>query len=137
VAKAFLLIRTTEDNLPDIPQAILDAGPINWVLCDIKGTSPPVGAYLMAAKGAQLLALDDLPYCLGIVAVTENDQVYWPELEGDAAQDVIDRLNTWLANNGFDVQVPDGWTYARLVRGLFQWFNEHFDLRSFYIKDVD
>ena len=135
VAKGFLLIRAV-DGQPDIPQAILDDGPVNWVLCDIKGDSPPVGAYLMAARGAQLVALDALPYCLGIVAVTESDNVRWPELDGEAAQDVINRLNTWLTNNGFGVQVPSGWTYARLVRELFQWFNERFDLRSFDVIDV-
>ena len=133
--KAFLLIRVV-NNAPDIPQAILDAGPINWVLCDIRGTTPPLGAYLMAAKGAQLLALNNLPFCLGIVGVTENGDVHWGELEGEAAQEVIDRLNTWLTNNGFDVQIPDGWTYDRLVRRVFEFFNDRFDLANFDIMDV-
>ena len=133
--KAFLLIRVANGQ-PDIPQAILDAGPVNWVLCDIKGTSPPLGAYLMAATGAQLLALNDLPYCLGIVGVTENGGIRWGELEGEAEQATIDRLNTWLDNNGFEVQVPSGWTYRRLVRELYQFFNERFDLGNFDIMDV-
>ena len=49
---------------------------------------------------------------------------------------MIDRLNTWLSNNGFDVQIPSGWTYARLVRRLFAWFNDRFDLERFDIVDV-
>ena len=135
MAKAFLLIRVVA-NAPDIPAAILAAGPVNWVLCDIKGHTPPLGAYLMAATGAQLLALNNLPYCLGIVAVTENGGIRWGELEEDAAQEVIDRLNTWLTVNDFDVQVPDGWTYRRLVCELYQFFNDHFDMSTFDIMDV-
>ena len=135
MAKAFLLIRVV-DNAPDIPAAILAAGPINWVLCDIKGHTPPLGAYLMAASGAQLLALNDLPYCLGIVGVTENGDVKWGELEGEAEQATVDRLNTWLETNGYNVQVPGGWTYRRLVRELYQFFNDRFDLRNFDIMDV-
>ena len=135
MAKAFLLIRALNGQ-PDIPAAILAAGPINYVLCDIKGTTPPLGAYLMSATGAQLIALDALPYCLGIVAVTENGGIRWGELVGETAQEVIDRLNTWLTVNDFDVQIPDGWTYDRLVRRVFEFFNDRFDLRNFDIMDV-
>jgi len=135
VAKAFFLIRVSGGR-PDIPQAILDVGSVNYVLVDVKGDSPPVGAYLIAAKGAQLVALDALPYALGIVAVTESGDVRWGDLEEEAAQAVTDKINAWLANNDFDVQIPDGWTYERLVRRLFQWFNDRFDLRSIDIMDV-
>ena len=135
MAKAFCLIRVSGGR-PDIPQAILDAGPVNYVLVDVKGDSPPVGAYLVAAKGAQLVALDALPYALGIVGVTESGDVRWGELDEVAAEDVIDKLNAWLTNQGIKQQIPAGWTYERLVRRLFEWFNDRFDLRAIEIADV-
>jgi len=134
MAKAFFLIRVAGGQ-PDIPDTILGAGPINYVLCDVRGDSPPVGAYLMSATGAQLVAIDALPYALGIVGVTDNG-VKWPELDGSAAQAVINKINTWLTNQGINKQIPSGWTYDRLVRELFQWFNEHFNLRNFDVVGV-
>ena len=122
--KAFMLCRMSGGQ-PDIDT---EATPYyGYVLCDQIAN---FGAYLFSGTGQQLLALDALPQVLGIVAVTENDEVRWGELDGAAEDAVRDKLNTFLANHD-KPQIPEDWTYRQIVKKIYGYFNSHFDMSSF------
>ena len=132
MAKAFALIRMTGGQ-PDLPEQA--QGRVNWTLCDRIGATN-WGAYLVAATGADLLALDtQWDGFVGIVAVTDSGDVRWGELENPCASTVRDRINTWLAAQGLPT-IPDGWTNRQVVRAIFERANARFDLRAIDIVDV-
>jgi len=132
MAKAFALLRMTNGR-PDLPAAA--QGRVNWTLCDrIGGTG--WGAYLVAATGADLKALDEQwSGFIGIVAVTEGGDVHWGELENPCADAVRARLNTYLSNHGYP-SIPDKWTNRQVVREIYERANERFDFRAIDIMDV-
>lgn len=104
----------------------------------IRVAGPGIGnwyPYLISGTGPQLTALNALSNVEGIVAVTENGDVKWVELDEQVASAVRARLNTWLDSRGLP-NIPADWTYRRLVREVYQQFNSHFDLDSFDVMDV-
>ena len=129
---AFALIRMNGGQ-PDLPAQA--QGRINWVLCDrIPGTN--WGAFLVAATGADLQALDtQWDGFIGIVAVTSSGDVQWGELENPCADAVRTRLNTWLGAHN-QPTIPPAWTNRQVVRAIYERANAHFDLAQFSIMDV-
>jgi len=131
--KCFALVRMN-DGQPDLPPAA--QGRVNWTLCDrIGGTG--WGAYLVAATGPDLKALDEQwNGFIGIVAVTEGgDNVHWGELENPCADAVRAWLNTWLAAHGYRT-IPEQWTNRQVVREIYERANVRFDFRAIDIMDV-
>lgn len=129
--KAFVLIRM-RGGRPDID---FEQTPIpGYVLADqIRNTG--WGAYLVSGTGVQLLALDALPQVVGIVAVTEDGNVKWGELENPVDANVRQKLNTWLSSQSHPT-IPDGWSNRRVVREIYERANAHFDLDQFDIAEV-
>ncbi|GAG50803.1 unnamed protein product [marine sediment metagenome] len=125
--KAFVIIPMTDGN-PDIGLPYH-----GHVFCDRFAGR---GAYLISGTGAQLLAIDELPGVIGIVAVTESGELRWPELDGEIGEAVRAKLNTWLANHGWPT-IPEGWTYRRVIVAIYRRFNDRFDLNNFDVDDVD
>jgi len=132
MAKAFALLRMTNGR-PDLPPAA--QGRVNWTLCDrIPDTG--WGAYLVAATGPDLKALDEQwSGFIGIVAVTDAGDVRWGGLENPCADVVRARLNTWLANHGYRT-IPEQWTNRQVVREIYERANDRFDFRGIDIMDV-
>ena len=129
--RAFALIRMT-DGVPDLdPEATPYHG---FVLCDrIPGTN--WGAYLISGTGAQLLALDALPQCLGILAFTRSDERHWgPDMDNILPSAVRNKINSWLTPNG-QPAIPIGWTYRRFIQALFRRLNPNFRLDAFDIAE--
>lgn len=130
--KAFALIRM-DNGQPDLPPAA--QGLVNYTLCDrIGGTN--WGAYLCAATGPVLQSLDeDYNGFIGIVAVTDDGDVHWGELDNPCAETVRARINTWLEAHNHPT-IPGGWTNRRVVREIYRRANDRFDLSCFDIMDV-
>ena len=129
----FALIRM-DNGRPDLPPAA--QGRVNYVLCDRIG-GIGWGAYLCAATGPVLKALDeDYAGFIGIVAVTEDGDVHWGELDNPCAEDVRARLNTWLEARD-QPTIPEAWTNRRVVRAIYRRANACFDLACFDIMDTD
>jgi len=130
--KAFTLIRMN-DGRPDLPPAA--QGRVNWTLCDrIGGTG--WGAYLVAATKAVLQGLEEQwDGFIGIVAVTEDGDVHWGELENPCADVVRARLNAYLTNHGYRT-IPDGWSNRQVVREIYERANDRFDFRAIDIMDM-
>jgi len=129
---AFALIRMT-DGQPDLPAQA--QGRVNWVLCDRIPTTN-WGAYLVAATGPDLQALDtQWAGFIGVVAVSDDGDVRWGELENPCADAVRDRLNTWLEAHN-QPTIPEAWTNRQVVRAIYERANAHFDLQQFSIMDV-
>lgn len=133
--KAFALIRMSSGQ-PDLPQALRDSGEtFNYVLCDRIPTTN-WGAYLCAARGAVIQALDaDYNGFVGIVAVTEAGGIRWGELDNPCAGQVRTRLNAWLEQRN-QPTIPEAWTNRRVVRAIYRRANAHFDLAQIDILDV-
>ena len=130
--KCFALVRMN-DGQPDLPPAA--QGRVNWTLCDRIGTTG-WGAYLVAATGPDLKALDEQwNGFIGIVAVTESGDVHWGELENPCADAVRARLNTWLVAHGYRT-IPEQRTNRQVVRENYERANERFDFRAIDIMDV-
>ena len=129
---AFALMRMT-NGTPDLPAQA--QGRVNYVLCDrIPGTN--WAAFLVAATGADLQALDtQWDGFIGIVAVSDDGDVHWGELENPCADAVRNRLNTWLAEHN-QPTIPEAWTNRQVVRAIYERCNAHFDLSTFDIMDV-
>jgi hypothetical protein len=127
--KAFAIIRMSGGS-PDIEEL-----PIHGYVLAFHTPNYNWGGYLLSGTGPQLNALNSLPQVFGIVAVTEDGDVRWAELEGACPAAVRDRLNTWLTNRGYP-NIPSGWTYRRVIREIFQRVNEHFDLDAIDVADV-
>ena len=130
--KAFALVRMT-DGQPDLPEQAW--GRVNWTLCDrIGGTG--WGAYLVAATKAVLQGLEEQwDGFIGIVAVTEDGDVHWGELENPCADVVRARLNAYLTNHGYRT-IPDGWSNRQVVREIYERANDRFDFRAIDIMDM-
>jgi len=131
--KAFALIRM-DGGAPDLPAALGDET-FNYVLCDRLG-STDWGAYLCSARPAVLRALDeDYAGFIGIVAVSDDGEVYWGELENPCSTTLRNRLSTWLENHGYPT-IPDGWTNRRVVYEIFRRANNRFDFTKIDILEV-
>jgi len=102
-----------------------------YILADQVGN---YGAYLFSGTGAQLIALNALPNVVGIVAVTQNGDVRWAELDGTITPAVRTKLNTWLTNRGYP-SIPAGWTNRQVVDAVFKRINPNFDLDNFDIAE--
>ena len=121
------------DGQADLPPAA--QGLVNYVLCDRIPTTN-WGAYLCAATGANLLLLDEQwDGFIGIVAVTEDGDVHWGELENPCAEAVRDKINTWLEAHN-QPTIPEDWTNRQVVRAIYERANAHFDLSNFDVMDV-
>lgn len=133
--RTFALIRMASGQ-PDLPQALRDSGEtFNYVLCD-RIPDSNWGAYLCAARGAVLQALDeDYNGFIGIVAVTNSGEVHWGELDNPCSDTVRARLNTWLEAHDHPT-IPEGWANRRVVREIYQRANDRFDLAQSDIVDV-
>jgi len=130
--KCFALMRMI-DGQPDLP--VQAQGQVNYSLCDRIG-STGWGAYLCAATGANLTLLDEQwSGFVGIVAVTENGDVRWGELDNPCSESVRERINTWLENHNLPT-ISESWTNRQVVREIYLRANAHFDLSSFDIMDV-
>ena len=130
--KAFCLMRMVGSQ-PDLPVAA--QGLVNWVFCDRIPTTN-WGAYLVAATGANLQALDtQWAGFVGIVAVTESGDVRWGELENPTADAVRTKINNLLEAHN-QPTIPAGWTNRQVVRAIYERANAHFDLSNFDIMDV-
>ena len=92
--------------------------------------------YLVSGTGAQLLAIDALPGIVGLVAVTEDGDVKWPELAETIAAAVRTKLNTWLTNHGQQT-IPADWAYRRVIRELYERMNPDFDLDNFDVAKIE
>lgn len=130
--KAFCLMRMV-DGQPDLPAQA--QGRVNYVLCDRIG-STNWGAYLCAATGPDLQDLDTLwAGFVGIVAVTEDGDVRWGELDNPCDDTARAKINNWLTVHNYPT-IPDGWTNRQVVREIYRRANAHFNLSSFDIMDV-
>jgi len=130
--KAFCLMRIVGGQ-PDLPEAA--QGLVNWVLCDRIPTTN-WGAYLVAATGADLQALDtQWAGFVGIVAVTEDGDVRWGKLENPTADAVRTKINNLLEAHN-QPTIPADWTNRQVVRAIYERANAHFDLSTFDIMDV-
>ena len=128
MAKMFAICRMTGGQ-PDLD---LEVTPVHgWALVDQLGQ---YGAYLFSGTGQQLLALDGLPQCLGIVGVTSSGDVKWPELDVALPTAIRNKLNIWADSMGLP-NVPLNWDYRRTVIEVFKRFNEAFDLNGIDISE--
>jgi hypothetical protein len=128
--KAFVLARMVGGQ-PDIDQT--ETPYHGYVLCDRIG-STGWGAYLFSGTGAQLTVLDALPQVVGIVAVTQNENVRWAELDDQVGGAVRTKLNNWLSNRG-QPTIPEGWSNRRIVREVYKRANANFDLNNFDVAE--
>jgi len=108
-------------GLPDIDTSVTPV--IGWVLCDKIGDQ---GAYLFGGTAAQLTALNAPPQVLGIVAVTENGDTKWAELDNVISAGVRTKMNAWLTARGYP-NIPADWTYKQVIMAVYQRFNARFD----------
>ncbi len=100
----------------------------------LSGQLGQYGAYLFSGTNAQLIALNALPNVIGIVAVTNNGDVHWTELDNTIAAGVRTKLNTWLTNNGKPT-IPAGWTNRQVILALFRHLRPSFDWNQDWVKD--
>ena len=130
MAKMFAICRMAGGQ-PDLD---LEVTPVHgWALADQLGQ---YGAYLFSGTGQQLLAVNALPQCLGIVGVTSSGDVRWPELDGALPENIRTKLNIWADSMGLP-NVPDGWDYRRTVKEVFKRFNDKFDINSIDISESE
>lgn len=95
-----------------------------YVLADQLGN---FGAYLISGSTQQLLDINALPQVVGIVAVTDNGNVRWTELDGVISSSVRTKINNFLTTRGLP-NIPANWTYRQVITAVFQRFNTRFDL---------
>ena len=128
MAKMFAICRMVSGQ-PDLD---LEVTPVHgWALVDQLGQ---YGAYLFSGTGQQMLAVNALPQCLGIVGVTSSGDVRWAELDGPLPTAIRNKLNIWADSMGLP-NVPLNWDYRRTVIEVFKRFNEAFDLNSIDISE--
>lgn len=125
MAKLFSLAKLTAPPIyPDVTSLIVGVDYFGHVLMDTAGN---YGAYLFSGSATQLSAVNALTNVVGIVAVTDNGNVHWAELDNTISAGVRANLNTWLTNHGFQT-IPAGWTYRQVVNAIFRHFNNSFDI---------
>ena len=130
MAKMFA-IAPMSGGQPDTSPLVAGTDYRGYVFCDQIGN---FGAYLFSGTGAQLIALNALPSVIGLVAVTDNGNVRWAELDDLFPNATRTRINTWLTNRGLQT-IPAGWTNRRVVREIFERLNDKFSLDSFDVAD--
>ncbi len=113
------------DGQPDINQGITPYR--GYVFCDKIGNW---GAYLISGTVTQLTAIIALSEVVGIVTVTDGRS----ELNNIIVPNIRTKLNNKLTELG-KPNIPDGWTYRKIVKEVFKRFNSHFNLDIFDVKD--
>ncbi len=89
------------------------------------------GAFLVSGSGAQLLDLQDLSNVIGIVAVTEDENTHWGELDGLVDSGIMIKLNNWIGNNHPSwPRVKAVHTYRKIIKELFSRLNINFKLST-------
>jgi hypothetical protein len=114
---------------PDIDQSVTPYH--GHVHC---GSVEGVGVYLISGRPAQLSAIDALPQVVGIVILTKNENIKYPELEDTITSNRRTKLNNWLIARDLPT-IPVGWTYRKVVKAIMNRAHSKADIETEDVED--